>query len=268
MSKFSLKGRTALVTGGARGCGLAFARGLAEEGADVAVFDVASPEEGFHAIEKDYGVRTAYYKWVDCTFEGTIVNNSRVDVSSQESLQEGFASFQKDFNNALDICVPCAGINRHLPFLEFTYKDHQDLLSINVLGLYFTAQLAAKQMIANKTKHGSIVLVASMASHIAVRSQLCSAYCGTKGAVRSMCPAIAKEVAEYGIRVNSISPGFVRTEMTASFPHLLDGWKSEAMNGRIAEPEDIMGACVFLASDASSYITGSDIVVDGGVTRW
>lgn len=112
-------------------------------------------------------------------------------------MQEGFASFQKDFENALDICVPCAGINRHLPFLEFTYKDHQDLLSINVLGLYFTAQLAAKQMIANKTKHGSIVLVASMASHIAVRSQLCSAYCGTKGAVRSMCPAIAKELAEY-----------------------------------------------------------------------
>lgn len=77
--------------------------------------------------------------------------------------------------------------------LEFTYKDHQDLLCINVLGLYFTAQLAAKQMIANKTTHGSIVLVASMASHIAVRRQLCSAYCGSKGAVRSMCPAIAKE---------------------------------------------------------------------------
>ncbi|KAJ5807621.1 hypothetical protein N7447_011077 [Penicillium robsamsonii] len=253
MSRFSLKGRTALVTGGARGCGLAFARGLAEAGADVAVFDVVSPEEGFHAIEKDCGVRTAYYK---------------VDISSQEALQEGFANFQRDFDNALDICVPCAGINRHLPFLEFTYKDHQDLLSINVLGLYFTAQFAAKQMIANKTKHGSIVLVASMASHIAVRSQLCSAYCGTKGAVKSMCPAIAKELAEYGIRVNSISPGYVKTEMTAAFPHLLDGWKSEAMNGRIAEPEDIMGACVFLASDASSYMTGSDIVVDGGVTRW
>ncbi|KAJ6098589.1 lung carbonyl reductase [Penicillium canescens] len=253
MSRFSLKGRTALVTGGARGCGLAFARGLAEAGANVAVFDVMPPEEAFNAIEEDCGVRTAYYK---------------VDISSEEDLQEGFARFQMDFDNALDICVPCAGINRHLPFLEFTYKDHQDLLSINVLGLYFTAQLAAKQMIANGTKHGSIVLVASMASHIAVRSQLCSAYCGTKGAVRSMCPAIAKELAEYGIRVNSISPGYVKTEMTASFPHLLEGWKSEAMNGRIAEPEDIMGACVFLASDASLYMTGSDIVVDGGVTRW
>ncbi|OGM47497.1 hypothetical protein ABOM_002576 [Aspergillus bombycis] len=195
------KGRTALVTGGARGCGLAFARGLAEAGANIAVFDLVDPDTAFYTIEKDYNVRTAYY---------------RVDVSSQESLEGGFTQFQKDFENALDICVPCAGINRHLPFLEFTYKDHHDLVSINVLGLYFTAQLAAKQMIANGTKHGSIILVASMASHIAVRSQLCSAYCGTKGAVRSMCPAIAKELAEYGIRVNSISPGYVRTEMTAA----------------------------------------------------
>ncbi|CAG8395203.1 unnamed protein product [Penicillium salamii] len=243
------KGRTALVTGGARGCGLAFARGLAEAGANVAVFDVVSPDDAFNAIEKDCGVRTAFYKYENLHLGSHVTNLARVDISSQESLEKGFTKFQKDFDNALDICVPCAGINRHLPFLEFTYKDHQDLLSINVLGLYFTAQLAAKQMISNKTAHGSIILVASMASHIAVRSQLCSAYCGTKGAVKSMCPAIAKELAEY-------------------FPHLLEGWKSEAMNGRIADPEDIMGACVFLASDASSYMTGSDIVVDGGVTRW
>ncbi|KAK9860124.1 uncharacterized protein MYU51_010421 [Penicillium brevicompactum] len=214
LKKFSLQGRTALVTGGARGCGLAFARGLAEAGANVAIFDVVSPEDAFHAIEKECGVRTAFY---------------RVDISSQESLEDGFGNFQRDFDNALDICVPCAGINRHLPFLEFTYKDHQDLLSINVLGLYFTAQLAAKQMIANKTKHGSIILVASMASHIA------------------------------NIRVNTISPGFVKTEMTASFPHLLEGWKSEAMNGRIADPEDIMGACVFLASDANNEDYGESV---------
>ncbi|PWY84351.1 hypothetical protein BO83DRAFT_395331 [Aspergillus eucalypticola CBS 122712] len=234
---FSLQGRTALVTGGARGCGLAFARGLAEAGANVAIFDRISPEEGFLSIEKEYGVRTAYYE---------------VDVSSPESLATGFGAFQTDFNNALDICVPCAGINRHQTFLEFNYADHQELLGVNVLGLFHTAQLAARQMIANGTKHGSIVLVASMASHVAVRSQLCSAYCGSKGAVRAMCPAIAKELAEYGIRVNSISPGYVRTEMTAAFPHLIEEWKSAAMNGRIAEPEDIMGACVFLASDATT----------------
>ncbi|OOF93954.1 hypothetical protein ASPCADRAFT_132287, partial [Aspergillus carbonarius ITEM 5010] len=252
MSRFSLQGRTALVTGGARGCGLAFARGLAQAGADVAIFDVIAPEEGFHSIEKEYGVRTAYYN---------------VDVSSPESLAAGFTSFQTDFANALDICVPCAGINRHQTFLDFKFEDHHDLLKINVLGLFHTAQLAARQMIANKTQHGSIVLVASMASYVAVKSQLCSAYCGSKGAVRAMCPAIAKEMAEYGIRVNSISPGYVRTEMTAAFPHLIEEWKAAAMNGRIAEPEDIMGACVFLASDASSYMTGQDVVVDGGVTK-
>lgn len=176
---------------------------------------------------------------------------SRVDISSQESLEEGFEKFQRDFDNALDICVPCAGINRHLPFLEFTYKDHQDLLSINVLGLYFTAQLAAKQMIANKTQHGSIILVASMASHIAVRSQMCSAYCGTKGAVKSMCPAIAKELAEYvkfptqisrrrlilsqNIRVNTISPGFVKTEMTASVS-FFENANDSCANGELVPP--------------------------------
>ena len=124
-------------------------------------------------------------------------NNYSVDVSSPESLAAGFTSFQTDFANALDICVPCAGINRHQTFLDFKFEDHHDLLKINVLGLFHTAQLAARQMIANKTQHGSIVLVASMASYVAVKSQLCSAYCGSKGAVRAMCPAIAKEMAEY-----------------------------------------------------------------------
>ncbi|KAL4811983.1 FAD binding domain-containing protein [Aspergillus spinulosporus] len=197
---------------GGRGCGLAFARGLAEAGADVAVFDIIDPRPEFHAIEKDYNVRTAYYK---------------VDVSSQDSLKDGFAQFQRDFDGKLDVCVPCAGINRHTRFLDFTYEEHHDLLSIN--------------MIANGTCHGSIILVASMASYVAVRDQNCSAYCGTKGAVRAMCPAIAKELTEYGIR------------MTAAFSHLVEGWKTETINKRIAEPEDIMGACVFLASDASSF---------------
>ncbi|KAH9212207.1 3-oxoacyl-reductase [Leptodontidium sp. 2 PMI_412] len=238
MDRFSLKGRTALITGGARGCGLAFAAGLAEAGADVAIFDVIPPIEAFFEIEKKFGVRTAHY------------------------LQ------RRHFDGKLDICVPCAGINRHLSFLETSYEEHQKLLGVNVMGVYHTAQLAAKQMIANGTKKGSIVLVASIASYMAIRSQMSSAYCGTKGAVRAMCPGIAKELVEYGIRVNSISPGYVRTEMTAPFPDLLESWKDEIMNGRVATPDDIRGGCVFLASDASSYMTGQDLCIDGGVTKW
>lgn len=248
-----MKGRTALVTGGARGCGLAFAQGLAEAGANIAVFDVIPPSSALAQLTVDFDVRTEYYE---------------VDVTSMSSLHAGFAKFKTDFDGSLDILVACAGVNKNVKLLDTTESDYDRLFNVNCKGLYFTAQLSAKQMIENGTKHGSIILIASMASYIAVRSQSSSAYCGTKGAVKAMVPPMAAEMAEYGIRVNSVSPGYVRTEMTAPFPHLLESWKDEVMTGRVAEPEDIKGACVFLASDASMYCTGSDIVVDGGVTKW
>lgn len=120
-----------------------------------------------------------------------------MDVSSISSLEKGFTAFKNDFEGKLDICVPCAGINKNVPFLETSFEEHQKLLGVNVLGVYHTAQMAAKLMIANGTKHGSIVLVASIASYMAIRSQRSTAYCGTKGAVRAMCPAIAAELNQY-----------------------------------------------------------------------
>ena len=181
-------------------------------------------------------------------------------MSSISSLEEAFKAFKEDFNGSLDICVPCAGVNKNVGFLDTSPEEFERLVGVNIRGVYYTAQLAARAMVANKTTHGSIILVASIASYMAIRSQLSSAYCGTKGAVRAMCPAIAAELVKYGIRVNSISPGYVRTEMTAPFPHLLESWRDEIMNGRVAMPEDIRGGCVFLASDASSYMTGQDLV--------
>jgi NAD(P)-dependent dehydrogenase (short-subunit alcohol dehydrogenase family) len=252
-TQFSLLGRTALVTGGTRGCGLAFATGLAEAGADVAIFDILPASPDFNTLAFRFNVKTAHYT---------------VDVSSPQSLTAGFADFTKDFDGKLDICVACAGINKNVSFLETTWEDHSDLISVNVLGVYHTAQLAAKQMIANGTRHGSIILIASIASYIAIRSQKSSAYCGTKGAVKSMVPAIAAEMVQYGIRVNSLSPGYVRTEMTAPFPELMEEWKGGIMNGRVAEPDEIVGGCVFLAGDGSTYMTGQDLCVDGGVTKW
>lgn len=232
---------------------MAFAQGLAEAGADVAIFDVLPPSADFQAVSSTYKVRTSHYT---------------VDVSSPSSLSSGFFQFASDFGGKLDICVPCAGVNKIKSFLDTEPSEFDKLFEVNVKGVYYTIQLAAKQMIANGTKHGSIIPVASIASHGAIRNQESTAYCSTKGAVRAMVAPIAKEMAEYGIRVNSISPGYVRTEMTAPFPHLVEEWKANAMMHRMAEPDDLKGICVFLASDASSYMTGEDIVVDGGVTKW
>lgn len=136
-----------------------------------------------------------------------------------ESLQKGFDAFEGDFGGKLDVCVTCAGVNANVPFLDTSMEKHTQLLGVNVLGVYHAAQLAARLMIKNGTQKGSIILVASIASHMAIRSQTSTAYCGTKGAVRAMCPPIAAELSEYSIRVNTVSPGYVKTEMTAPVRH-------------------------------------------------
>ncbi|KAH0039315.1 putative lung carbonyl reductase, partial [Aureobasidium melanogenum] len=253
MSRFSLTGRTALVTGGARGCGLAMAEGLAEAGANIAIFDMIEPEPAFAKLATKYNIKTAFFK---------------VDVTSPEDLSTAFAEFERAFGGALNICVPCAGVNKNVKLLDTTPEEFDRLINVNIKGAYFTMQYAAKMMVKNKTTKGSIILVASIAASRAVRGQYSSAYCATKGAVRAMCAPSAVELAEYGIRVNTISPGYIKTEMTAPFPHLLESWKSEVINNRIGMPDDIRGACIFLASDASSYMTGNDIAVDGGVLNW
>jgi len=187
------------VTGGARGCGLAFAQGLAEAGANIAVLDLMDPAPEFHEISTLYSVKTWFFK---------------VDVSSVASLKIAFSDFLKESGGALDICVACAGTNKNISFTDTDETSFDKLSSVNVKGVFFTAQMATKAMIANKTTKGSIIMVASIAAFRAVRGQMSSAYCGTKGAVKAMVPPIAVELAQHGIRVNSISPGYVRTEMT------------------------------------------------------
>jgi NAD(P)-dependent dehydrogenase (short-subunit alcohol dehydrogenase family) len=206
----------------------------------VAIFDILkTSKEDLEYLSASYGVTARAYE---------------VDVTSVESLKEAFAAVATDFNGKLDILVACAGVNKNVHFLDTEESDFARLFDVNCKGVYFSAKLAAQAMIKSGTKCGSIILVASIASHMAVRSQRSTAYCGTKGAVRAMVAPIAAELNEYGIRVNSVSPGYVRTAMTAPFPDLLEGWKDEIMNHRVAEPDDIMGACVFLASDASRYV--------------
>lgn len=175
---------------------MAFAEGLAEAGADVALFDVIQPVTDPAEMSSKFGVKIRFYK---------------TDVTSLENLRTNFEAVKADFDNRLDILVACAGVNKNVEFLDTTEEDFERLFNVNARGVYFSAQLAAKAMIENGTKVGSIILVASIASHMAIRSQRSSAYCGTKGAVKAMVPGIAAEMNKYGIRVNSISPGYVKT---------------------------------------------------------
>lgn len=194
--QFSLQGRVAVVTGGARGCGMAFAQGLGAAGASIALLDMIEPVVSTAEMSAQYGVSVRFYK---------------TDVSSLQSLRSAFDAIRSDFDNRLDILVACAGVNKNVEFLDTTEQDFERLFDVNARGVFFSAQLAAKAMIENGTNFGSIILVASIASHMAIRSQRSSAYCGTKGAVRAMVPGIAAELNKYGIRVNSISPGYVKT---------------------------------------------------------
>ncbi|OAP55542.1 hypothetical protein AYL99_10515 [Fonsecaea erecta] len=280
MEQFSLRGHHALVTGGNQGIGLALAIGLAQAGADVAVFDLSTPSPEFDSISTSYGVRTTYRK---------------VDVSCVAALKEAFEDTIKPFcgEGGLDICVAAAGINQIKDFLVTEESDFDKLLSVNVKGVYFTCQMAAQAMIkpsldpgeptsTNSLSNGnttqdqnpsprkskSIIVIASTISHGAIRTHNSSIYAVTKAAVKGMVPEIAKELAQQGIRINSLSPGFTLSKMTEGYPDLIRQWKRETMLGFIGVPEDYAGAALYLASNASRYVTGQDFLVDGGSTKW
>ncbi|KAK5224295.1 hypothetical protein LTR47_009906 [Exophiala xenobiotica] len=256
-----------LLAGASRGVGLAFAEGLARVGADVACLDIIPPSDDFKAIASKFKVRT---KHVICS------------VADESELAKAITDVTIELGR-LDICVACAGIYRRVPFLETTTEILQTLYGTNVFGAFNTAKHAAKAMVKQQeermaasgdtnTTDGlkddfSIILVASVASQKTVLPMEAAAYCSSKGAVRSMVPTMALELAPYGIRVNSISPGYVETEITRPLADLKQGWSARTILKRIAQPDDIQGPCVFLASEAARYVTGEDVVVDGGLLR-
>lgn len=259
-----LNDRNALVTGGNQGIGLALAIGLARLGANVIVFDIAPPSAEFEQISISSGVRTVYRK---------------VDVSSVSELKESFQDTVKPFcgDGGLDICITAAGINQLKDFTATEERDFDKLLSVNVKGTYFTCQQAVEAMLGvedgdepRKDRKGSksIIVIASTAAQVATRTHNSSVYALTKAAVRGVVPELAKELGPRGIRVNSISPGYTLTPMTAGYPDLVERWEKDTMLGMIGLPEDYVGAAVYLASSASRYVTGQDFLVDGGKTKW
>ncbi|KAI0713229.1 sorbose reductase sou1 [Earliella scabrosa] len=264
--EFSLADRVALVSGGNRGLGLEMALALIEAGAR-AVYCVDLPKEPGQewTAVRDYAVRLE-----GLPSEGRLEYLS-ADVRDQERMWK-VGEIVGEREGRLDACVAAAGVLKtHTDCLEYPAKQFQDVMDVNVNGVLFTAQAAGRQM-ARFGNGGSIVLVASMSGSITNKDHAWVSYNTSKSAVLQMARSMACELGPKRIRVNTLSPGHIYTSMTAAYldtePHLLDKWASLNPFGRIGRPDELRGVVTWLASDASSFCTGSDILVSGGHHAW
>jgi NAD(P)-dependent dehydrogenase (short-subunit alcohol dehydrogenase family) len=269
---FSLIERVAIVTGGHRGIGLEIAFALAEAGAVVYCLDL--PEQPDQDWLKVLKFATTLPDFAgpgptDASLKGRLEYAS-CDVTKQ---QDTWALVEKiaEKEGRLDVCVACAGILRSAEALDYPAQDFQKLLEINVCGVLYTAQAAGRQMVKFNIP-GSIIMVGSMSGSITNKGMHWTAYNTSKAAVIQMARSMACELGPKNIRVNSISPGYVFTEMTKAFlddkPELKQSWSSDNPLGRLARPDEMRGVALFLASDASTFCTGSDLIVDGGHRAW
>lgn len=252
LNKFRLDGKVGLVTGGARGLGFCMAEGLCSAGlAGIAILDVQQ-DLGMDAIEKlhkAYGVKAEFYK---------------VDVRDEVSVNEVVDSIVRDLGR-IDIVVNSAGVADLTFAEEYPAEKFRRVIDINLNGSFLVAQAVGKQMIAQGTG-GSMVFIASMSGSIVNWPQPQCAYNASKAGVRHLMKSLAAEWAVHGIRCNSISPGYMDTALNRSYNTLFNEWKERTPLGRLGDPDELSGCAIWLASDASSFCTGSDIIIDGGYT--
>lgn len=244
---FRLDGRRALVAGGSRGIGLGCAVALAEAGAHVVL-----AARGQAQLDK----AVAEMRAEGFSAEGLVLDVT--DVAGIKSVLADQAPF--------DILLNSAGIARHSRALDTQPEDFDVVMSANVRGAYFLATEVARGLL-NAGKPGSIIQISSQMGHVGGIDR--GVYCGSKHAVEGMTKAMAIEWGPSGIRVNTICPTFILTELTqATFddPEKRAWIEGKIKLGRVGRIEDIMGACVYLASDASSLVTGTSLLVDGGWT--
>ncbi|EGO03650.1 hypothetical protein SERLA73DRAFT_175206 [Serpula lacrymans var. lacrymans S7.3] len=271
-SSFALASRVAVVTGGHRGIGLEIALALAEAGAIVYCLDTPSHPDDEWGVVK---VHVDNLAPLGIGSGENLAKPSRLeyisaDVTSQDKLSHVFRQIVEK-EGRMDVCFACAGVHASIPALSYSADDFRKLIDVNVTGVFLTAQAAAQQMV-NLGSPGSIVLIGSMSGSVANQGTTFVAYNTSKGAVLQMARSLAIELAPQKIRVNTISPGYILTKMTfASLeakPSLAREWTSQNPMGRFGRPDELRGVATWLASDASTFCTGSDIIVDGGHTAW
>jgi NAD(P)-dependent dehydrogenase (short-subunit alcohol dehydrogenase family) len=245
---FRLDGRRAIVTGAGRGIGLAAAAALGEVGADVTLVSrTASEVEAAAALigAKGNGAATA----------------AVLDVSDIAAVKTFFAA-RPSFN----ILVNNAGTNRPKPMWDVSEEDYDAVYDLNVKSAFFVAQACVQKMLAEGA-HGSLIHIGSQMGHVGGPNR--SLYCGSKWALEGMNKAFALDLAAHGIRSNTIAPTFIETPLTKPYfadPDFKASVLSKIKLGRLGHVEDLMGAVVFLASDASALMTGTSMIIDGGWT--
>ncbi len=245
---FDLEDKVAIVTGASRGLGRAIACGLAEAGADIVASDVLDTTDTVHEIKE----------------RGRKALGLKVDVSNTSDVDTMVSRTIKDFDQ-VDILVNNAGILKTNNAEDFDQKDWDNVLQVNLTGQFLCAQAVGKQMI--KQKSGKIINISSIAGLAGYATS--APYSASKAGVISLTKTLAAEWGKHNIKVNSICPGVFATDMTEEY------LKSEEFKNRInrnvpleryAEPEELIGTVIFLASAASEYVTGHSVVVDGGWT--
>jgi NAD(P)-dependent dehydrogenase (short-subunit alcohol dehydrogenase family) len=257
LERFKLDGRVALVTGAGQGIGKAYAEALGEAGARVALVDLNLPvaEEAAQALSR----------------RGFDAIALRADVTRSEDVDQTVAKVVQHFGS-LTIGVNNAGIGQWTDSEAVKDEDWRRVMAINLDGVFWCARAEARVMLA--AGYGKIVNTASMSGHISNTPQNQAAYNASKAGVLHLTRSLAAEWAPRGVRVNSISPGYTRTKLvddllaTPVGKSMLPKWMALVPMAKMAEVEDLQGALVYLASPASDYVTGSDILIDGGYCSW
>lgn len=253
IDRMRLDGKAIFVTGGARGIGKSVSTAFAEAGANLAIVDIDINEARKTAekLEAENGIKAIAIQ---------------TDVTKPDQVDDMVKEVVKTFGK-LDVAFCNAGICIHEPAEEMSYESWMKVIDVNLNGVFLTNQAAGKVMI--KQGGGSIINTASMSATIVNYPQPQCAYNPSKAGVVSLTKCLAVEWADKNVRVNSISPGYIETELIFEAKHLvplIEKWNAATPLRRMGKPEELQAICLYLAGDTSTYTTGSDFIIDGGFT--